>query len=97
MSCRRDRALVGIIADALRKSEAPTPPTAAAVAATVYFASTKQGLVSPLSNYSRSLARSLGSPQTDKSGLLDNALNRGGAGHSGHGVGLTTGQVQDKY
>ena len=57
--------MVGIIADALRKSEAPTPPTAAAVAATVYSASTKQGFVSPLSNYSRSLARSLGSPQTD--------------------------------
>ena len=43
------------------------PPTAAAMAATVCSASTKQGLVSPLSNYSRSLARSLrlGSPQTD--------------------------------
>jgi hypothetical protein len=65
VSCRRGRALVGIIADALRKSEVPTPPTAAAVAATVYSASTKQGLVSPLSNYSRSLTRSLGSPQTD--------------------------------
>ena len=64
-SCRRGRALVGIIADALRNSEAPTPPTAAAVAATVYFASTNQGLVSPLSNYLRSLARSLGSLQTD--------------------------------
>jgi hypothetical protein len=62
VSYRRDRALVGIIADALRKSEAPTPPTAAAVAATVYYANTKQGLVSPLSNYSRSLTRSLGSP-----------------------------------
>jgi hypothetical protein len=64
-SCRRGRALVGIIADALRKSEAPAPPTAAAVAATVHPASTKQGFVSPLSNCSRSFARSLDSPQTD--------------------------------
>ena len=32
-SWRRGRALVGIIADALRKSEAPTPPTAFASAA----------------------------------------------------------------
>ena len=61
-SCHRGRASIRIIADALRKSEAPTPPTAAAMAATVYYASTKQGLVSPLSNYSRSLTRSLGSP-----------------------------------
>ena len=64
-SCRRGRALVGIIADALRKSEAPTPPTAAVVGVAVHPASTKQGFASPLSNYSRSLARSLANSQTD--------------------------------
>lgn len=64
-SCRRGRASVGIIADALRKSEAPTLPTAAAVSAAVHPASTKQGFASPLSNYSRALARSLRSPHTD--------------------------------
>lgn len=63
-SCRRGRASVGIIADALRKSEAPTLPTAAAVSAAVHPASTKQGFASPLSNYSRALARSLRSPHT---------------------------------
>ena len=56
--------MVGIIADALRKSEAPTPPIADVVDAAVYSANTEQGFASPLSNYSRSLARSLGSPQT---------------------------------
>ena len=64
-SWRRGRALIRIIADALRKSEAPTPPTAAVVDVAVHPASTKQGFVSPLSNYSRSLARSLGNPQID--------------------------------
>ena len=64
-SWRRGRALIRIIADALRKSEAPTPPTAAVVDVAVHPASTKQGFVSPLSNYSRSLARSLGNPQLD--------------------------------
>ena len=64
-SCRRGSALVGIIADALRKSEAPTPPTAAAVSAAVHPASTNQGFVSPLSNYSRPLARPLANSQTD--------------------------------
>ena len=39
-SCHRGRASVRIIADALRKSEASTPPTAAAVSAAVHPAST---------------------------------------------------------
>ena len=35
-SWRRGRALIRITADALRKSEAPTPPTAAAMSAAVH-------------------------------------------------------------
>ena len=61
----RGRASVGIIADALRKSEAPTLPTAAAVSAAMHPACTRQGFASPLSKYPRALARSLRSPHTD--------------------------------
>ena len=67
-SCRRGRASVGIIADAPKRSEVPTLPTAYRCCSGRYLSAScqhKARFPSPLSNYSRFLARSLRTPHTD--------------------------------